>query len=289
MRRRRGVASSLRHRPLYALGLVLTAWSAAQFWLCRYALQGFEDSAKAAAARFELAHPGTLVLVAPTPAGLWVRAGLECIAAVLLPTMLAICLVAGARKWLAASIAGYPLANALGGFRDGTPLGLGWFQPMWNRAWFTYGVFVDTAVLLAVVALLVSAMPDQPARPPIRWGFARVVPVAVLLAGWWVMRHPSPTAHDWVWLGDALTFVLVAAALADSVLPVAARLAAIGLLLPLSTGAVLTDVIVPHVMGFPATYFLHHTLIALATAAYVAGVPACVSHFREAASAAVAA
>lgn len=279
------MAARLRLRPLYTLAVVLTAWTITQFWLCRHALQGLRSSAQAAAANFEMAHPGVLVQVPAAPTGIWLRAGLESVAAVLLPTVVAICLVAGGRKWLAGTVAAYPLANVLGGFHDGTPLGLGWFQPTWVRGWFMYGVFVDTAVLLVVVALLISAMPAQSRPLPIRWGFTRVVPVAVLLTGWWIMRHPSPTAHDWVWLSDALTFVLVAAVLADSVLPVAARVAAIGLLLPLSTGTVLTDLIVPHEMAFPATYFLHHTVIALATALYVSGVPAW-GRFRETADAA---
>jgi hypothetical protein len=94
------------------------------------------------------------------------------------------------------------------------------------------------------------------------------------------MRHPAPTAHDWVWLGDAVTFLLVAALLADTTLPVAAKLFVVGLVLPLSTGTILDDLVAPGRIGFPAIYFLHHTLVAVATAVYVTGVPSMVDRLR---------
>jgi hypothetical protein len=276
------VAENLRARPLYLLTAILTVWTTAQFWLCRHALQMINFEALTAAQRFEARHPGLVVHVRPLPNSLWLRAGLDSVAAVLLPTIVALFLVAGGRRWLAGAVAAYPLANVLGAFHGGMSLGLGWEQPTTVRAWFAYGVVIDTALLLLVVALLVSAMPDRREAVPTRWAFTRVVPVVIVLAGWWVMRHPSPSAHDWVWLGDAITFVLVAALLADCALPVAVRAAAIGLVLPLSTGTILNDLIAPHQLGFPAIYFLHHTLIALGTAVYVSGVPVAFRRLRGA-------
>jgi hypothetical protein len=274
------VASNLRTRPLYALAAILTVWTAAQFWLCRHAILGAQAIAQQHMLHLELARPDLTFHVANVPTSLWVRAGLESVAGVLLPTIVTLLLVAGGRRWLAASVAAYPFANILGGFHQDVALGVGWQQPYAALNWSAYGTILDTTLLLVVAALLVSAVPRAAERTPIRWGFARVVPVLVVMTGWWVTRHPAPQAHDWVWLGDALLFVLVAAVLADSALPVAVRAAAIGLVLPLSTGTVLNDLIAPHRIGFPAVYFLHHMVIALGTALYVAGVPAAVSRLR---------
>jgi hypothetical protein len=268
------VAANLRSRPLYLLLAILATWSVAQFWLCRHALQAINAQAWLNVDRLEVAHPGLILHVRALPSSLWMRAGLESVAGVVLPTIVALFLVAGGRKWLAAAVAAYPLANVLGGFHDGSPLGLGWQQPDSFRNWFAYGVVIDTLLLVLVVGLMVSAMPERSEPIPTRWAFARVIPAVIVLAGWWVTRHPSPDAHDWVWLGDAITFVVVAALLADCALPIAARAFAIGLVLPLSTGTILNDLIAPHQIGFPAMYFLHHTLIALGTALYVVVAPA---------------
>jgi hypothetical protein len=267
------VAENLRGRPLYLLAAILTVWTTAQFWLCRNAAHAINAAGRLAAARFEAAHAGTYVRLDAIPTSLWMRAGLESVAAVLLPTIVAILLVAGGRRWLAATVAAYPAANVLGGFHNGASLGLGWDQPTAVRLWFAYGVFVDTALLMLVVALLVKAVPDHDAAMPTRWNFLRVAPCLIVLAGWWVTRHPAPTSHDWVWLGDAVTFMLVAALLADSTLPRTVRTVSIGLVLPLTTGTILNDLIAPHQLGFPAMYFVHHTLIALGTALYVGGAP----------------
>jgi hypothetical protein len=48
---------------------------------------------------------------------------------------------------------------------------------------------------------------------------------------------------------------------------------AIGVVLPLTTGTILNDLVAPHEIGFPATYFVHHALIAIGTALYVGGAP----------------
>jgi hypothetical protein len=267
------VAENLRPRPLYLLAAILSCWATEQFWLCHHAVQRLNLTARFTAATYEGTHPGVFVHIDPIPSTVWMRAGLESVAAVLLPTIVAVFLVAGGRRWLAAAVAGYPAANVLGNFHDGALLGLGWDQPTAVRLWFTYGVFVDTALLLLVVALLVNAMPERRMAVPTRWNFLRVAPCLVVMAGWWVTRHPSPTAHDWVWLGDAITFMVVAALLTDSALPRAARAISIGLILPLSTGTILNDLIAPHQIGFPATYFAHHALIAIGTALYVGGAP----------------
>lgn len=267
------MAENLRVRPLYLLTAILSLWTTAQFWLCWHAEAFLNAAAGSTASQFQSSHPGVFVIVHQLPTTLWMRAGLESVAGVLLPTIVAVFLVAGGRRWLAMAVAAYPLSSVLGGFHGGESLGLGWAQPTAVRLWFAYGVAVDTALLILVVGLLVSAMPARESALPIRWGFTRVVPVVITLTGWWVMRHPAPTAHDWVWLGDAVTFALVAALLADSDLPIASRAVAIGLVLPLATGTILNDLIAPHQIGFPAMYFLHHTLIASATAAYVLGAP----------------
>ena len=276
------MAANLRSRPLYLLTAILTMWTIAQFALCRDALNAVQAAAREHATQFVLAHPGFTAQVPVLHANLWVRAGLESVAAVVLPTLVAVFLVAGGRRWLAGAVAAYPLANVLGGFHDGTPLGLGWQQPTAIRNWFAYGVVIDSLLLVLIVALLISAMPDRTEAAPIRWGYTRAIPVVIVLTGWWVTRHPLPSAHDWVWLGDAVTFLVVAALLADSDLPVATKLFAVGLVLPLSTGTIINDLIAPGQLGFPAMYFLHHTLIALATAAYVTGVPSAVQWVRAA-------
>ena len=276
------MAANLRSRPLYLLTAILTMWTIAQFALCRDSLNAVQAAAREHAMQFVLAHPGFTAQVPELHANLWVRAGLESVAAVVLPTIVAVFLVAGGRRWLAGAVAAYPLANVLGGFHDGTPLGLGWQQPTAIRNWFAYGVVIDSLLLVLIVALLISAMPDRTEAAPIRWGYTRVIPVVIVLTGWWVTRHPLPSAHDWVWLGDAVTFLVVAALLADSDLPVATKLFAVGLVLPLSTGTIINDLIAPGQLGFPAMYFLHHTLIALATAAYVTGVPSAVQWVRAA-------
>ncbi|HWA65512.1 MAG TPA: hypothetical protein VG899_03980 [Mycobacteriales bacterium] len=267
------MAENLRARPLYLLTAILTVWTTGQFWLCRNAAHTLNAAAAFAAQRIETEHPSTYVRLDAIGTSVWLRAGLESVAAVLLPTIVAVFLVAGGRRWLAAVVAAYPAANVLGGFHDGASLGLGWDQPTAVQLWFTYGVIVDSALLLLIVGLLVKAMPERPEPGPTRWNFLRVVPCLIVLAGWWVTRHPAPTGHDWVWLGDAVTFTLVAALLADSVLPPAARAVSIGLVLPLATGTILNDLIAPGQIGFPATYFAHHALIAIGTAMYVTGAP----------------
>ena len=267
------MAENLRVRPLYLLAAILTAWATEQFWLCRHAVQTLKLTALSTASQFEATHPGVIVHINPVSSTLWLRAGLESVGQVILPTIVAIFLVAGGRRWLAATVAAYPLCNVLGAFHGGPSLGLGWEQPTWVHLWFTYGVFVDTALLMLVVALIVKSIPEQPEAAAIRWGFTRVIPAVIVLAGWWVTRHPSPTSHDWVWLGEAVSFMLVAALLTDSNLPVGGRVVAIGLILPLTTGTILNDLVAPHQIGFPAMYFLHHALIALGVAAYVAGAP----------------
>ncbi|HVY08963.1 MAG TPA: hypothetical protein VHB18_02310 [Mycobacteriales bacterium] len=274
------MAATLRTRPLYVLGGVLSIWTIGQFVLCWDAFRDIQLAVHAQASRIEFNNPHVYVLVRDLPSNLWVRAGLESVAAVVLPTVVAVFLIAGGRRWLAATVAAYPLANVLGGFHDGTPLGLGWDQTRATRDWFAYGVAIDSLLLVLIVALLIRAMPERKTVEPMRWRFARVVPVVIVLAGWWVMRHPAPTAHDWVWLGDAVTFLLVAALLADTTLPVAAKLFVVGLVLPLSTGTILDDLVAPGRIGFPAIYFLHHTLVAVATAVYVTGVPSMVDRLR---------
>jgi hypothetical protein len=267
------VAENLRPRPLYLLAAILSCWASEQFWLCRHAAIAFNTAARSATFQVEASHPGLVLHLDPITTSLWVRAGLVSVAAVILPTIVAIFLVAGGRCWLAAAVAAYPLANVLGGLHQGASLGLGWNQPTFVRLWFAYGVFIDTAILLVVVALLVKAMPERRVAVPTRWNFVRVVPCLVVMAGWWVTRHPTPTSHDWVWFGDAVTFMVVAALLTDSALPRAIRAVAIGLVLPLSTGTILNDLIAPHQIGFPATYFAHHAVIAIGTALYVGGAP----------------
>ncbi|HEX3707019.1 MAG TPA: hypothetical protein VHV76_10345 [Mycobacteriales bacterium] len=281
------MAANLRARPLYLLTAILTTWSVAQFWLCWHAVRAINITTQLEVQRLEASHGGLILHVRGLPSGLWMRAGLESVAGVALPTIVGLCLVAGGRRWLAAAVAAYPLANVLGGFHEGAALGLGWQQPVAFRNWFAYGVVIDTLLLVLVVGLLVSAMPERGDPVPTRWAFTRVIPVVIVLAGWWVTRHPTPDGHDWVWLGDAVTFVVVAGLLADSALPFAARALAIGVVLPLSTGTILNDLIAPHQIGFPAVYFLHHTLIALATAVYVVGVPSAVQWFRAARTAGV--
>jgi hypothetical protein len=267
------VVENLRPRPLYVLAAILTCWVTEQFWLCYHAAGAFNLQASSSAIQVEATHPGLVLHVIPISTSVWVRAGLESVGAVVLPTIVAIFLVAGGRRWFAAAVAAYPAANVLGGFHDGAPLGLGWDQPTAVRLWFAWGAFIDTALLLVVVALLVKAIPARPDAVPTRWAFLRVTPGLIVLAGWWVTRHPSPDSHDWVWLGDAVVFMLVAALLADSALPRAARFVAIGVVLPLTTGTILNDLVAPHEIGFPATYFVHHALIAIGTALYVGGAP----------------
>jgi hypothetical protein len=196
--------------------------------------------------------------------------------------LLTVFLVAGGRRWLAGAVAAYPLANVLGGLHDGAALGLGWQQVRAVRDWFAYGVAIDSLLLVITIALLIRAMPERTGPTPIRWGFTRVIPVVIVMTGWWVTRHPMPSPHDWVWLGDAVIFLVVAALLADTALPLTARVFVIGLVLPLTTGTIINDLVAPKEMVFPATYFLHHSLVALATAAYVTGVPSAVRRFEAA-------
>lgn len=212
--------------------------------------------------------------------GFWLRPGIESTVTALLLAAIAVALIAGGRRWGAFVIVAFPLANVLGWFSDGAPLGLSWFQQSASPGtWFAVGTAVDSLLLITVVALLLRAVPARFAATSSRTALTRALPLLIILIGWWVARGQASDPAHRVWLGQAIAYVLIAALIAGSSLPVAARAAVIVGVLPMCAPALLDDLIGfggPH---FDAMTFLHDAAFAAATALYVAAAPMLVRRY----------
>jgi hypothetical protein len=97
--------------------------------------------------------------------------------------------------------------------------GAGWVQLSNDRltTWLFTGAVVDTLVVAAIAVALVLAL--RPTDAPASVELLRSLPPMIVLAGWWLMRHPLPERIDEIWLVQALAFVFAAALLATSSLP----------------------------------------------------------------------
>jgi hypothetical protein len=273
------VARGVRWLPLAALGVVLAAWGGLQLWLSHRRVEAIHAQLVAgihrlnalALAQGRPTHP----VPAPDPAEVWVHGGEQSLITALLLTAVAAVLVLGGRRWWAAIVAGVPLANVVGRFQDGTPLGYGWWQegPS-TQTWFAIGAFVDAAMLLTVVALLIRALP-APSIPSLS-AAGRGAVAAVVLTAWWIVRIDTTDPDHRVWFAQAVAFILIAALIASSALPFAVRMATVVLVLPIAAMVLTEDIVFVGLRRptFDGMEFVHHALVATAVMAYVAGVPA---------------
>jgi hypothetical protein len=271
----------LRGRWAAAVFVVVVAWSGLQLWLTHRAVAALEAHDRAAHARLAALHARHLAPVMAIPDSVWVRAGVESSAAMILLVAMIAALVIGGRSRWAALLAAVPGAVVLGGFQDGASLGLGWDQPTSSvRHWLMAGTAVDTAVALALAAFVVQALPRPAASASARWTLVRAAPVVVVLTGWWVMRNQYDEPVDRIWLARAVVFVVMAALLARSSLRLAARAVVVTVGLPLCWFGVLDAVIGGG--AFPVAGVVHHALVAVVTGLYVAAVPAVLARYRSA-------
>jgi hypothetical protein len=191
----------VRWRLIAAAATLVAAWAGLQFWLTRRAFAVGDAHAHAISARFRAAHPGVPLTVYYTPSDVWVRAGIESVVALLLLVALATALVRGGRGRWAFLVAGLPAAVSVARFTDGSSVGLGWNQPTETvRTWLAAGVCVDTATLLAIVALLLWAVPGRSTTVSATSALFRAAPPAVILvAGGWcgIRSRTARTAPGW--------------------------------------------------------------------------------------------
>jgi hypothetical protein len=254
---------------------ILVAWTAAQFWLAHRAV-GIENAqGRTRAAAFLAAHPGATMHVSSEPTSYWVHVGIESAVAMLMVTIVAAALALGSRQWWTLLVAALPAAVAVGHFVDGTSIGQGWNQPTDAvQTWLAVGVVVDTAVLLAVAGLLVVALPPtRSAIPTAVSTMFRVAPAAVVLAGWWLVRHPIADAAQRIWLAQAVVWALLVALVATARLPFAARLVMIVVVMPMLSFTLLDGVFGLYGDGFDAARYLHHLAVAVGVTTYVVAAP----------------
>lgn len=273
----------MRGSLLGAAVAVVAAWSALQFWLAHRAFAFMDAQAHARTAAWYAAHPGVHLTVTYVPNSYWVHAGTESVASMLLVGVIAAALAVGGRGWWTPLVAAFPAAVAVGRFQDGTTIGQGWNQPTTSvRTWLAAGVTVDTITLLVVSALLVTALASS--RKPVATASTstlfRAAPAAVILVGWWLVRHPIADPADRVWLAQTVVWVVVVALLAGSSLPLALRAVAVGGLMPLFSFTILDDLLGASQPTFDGTRYLHHLAVAAGIAVYVAGVPALIRRAR---------
>jgi hypothetical protein len=283
------VNAAVRRRPLAAAAAVVAAWSGAQFWLAHRAVAALRADSQRSY-RFFLTQsrvlhvPSGQHIAPPQPAyiapdSLWIRAGIESALGALLVLAVAAALIRGGRRWVALLILAIPLANVLDGLDNGPLLGIGWNQlgPS-SHAWLALGFAVDSLLLLAVTALLIRALPPRLGRMSAAVAVTRALPPLLVLAGWWLAHAQLVDPVNRAWLAQAVAFVLIAALLAGSSLPLAGRATVILGVLPMCVPGMLDDLIGSG-SHFDALTYLHHAAFAAATALFVAGVPALVRRY----------
>jgi hypothetical protein len=267
------VTTRTRGYLLGAAAALIAAWSGLQFWLTHRAFELSNAQAHARAAAWNAAHPGQHLRTTYVQGSYWTHAGVEGCAAMLLIVFLAVILAAGGRRWWTLLVAALPAAVAVGRFNDGTSIGQGWNQPTEPvQTWLAAGVIVDTATLLAFGALLVVALPTRRAPAPAPSVLYRVAPPAVILVGWWLVRHPIADASDRVWLAQAVVWAVLIGFVATTAVPLGARLVAL-VVMPLLSFALLADLIGTNGRGFDGPRYLHHLAVAAGITAYVVAVP----------------
>lgn len=242
--------SKVRPLPIAVVAALVAAWCTAQLVLTNRIAASYRGHV------FPL--PNAVQLVEP------------CWVALVALTLLAAALVLGGRGRWVYLVAGMPAAYVVGWFRDGEPLGVGWVQNSPDmRTWLAVGTAVDTVLLLTIATLLLRALPQRHARMPGQAALTRVVPVLVVLVGWWATHRDYGDPENQVWITQAAVAVVVVALLAGSGLPLFARLAAI-VVLPILAYPTTANSVIHRIDGMQ---MVHHVLFLAATAAYVAGVP----------------
>jgi hypothetical protein len=265
---------------LAGAGLIVAAWSALQLFLTHRLAADFYAKSIAGCARFVREHPdGTCYPLSPVTRGDWLPYALASIAVLLALAATAAILVRGGGRLAPLIVAAMPAANFLGAWHDGRMLGAGWVQLSDNNltSWTVTGMVVDTAVVTIVVLVLMFAV--RPAdRPRVPYaGLLRVVPPAVVLSGWWLMRHPIPERLDEIWLVQALAFTLAVGLVWLSGLPLRVRALGTIVVLPLTTWPISNAAVGSRTMAD----VVHHAAFAAGTAAMVVGLPRLIAALRS--------
>lgn len=258
-----------------AVGLLIASWSAAQLALSHRYWSMFVDWRAAKDQLFVQTHPSFPMHRMTLLARYWVQPAVGSIATLLALTLTAALLVRGGRRWWALLVTVMPAANLLWGWRDGRTLGAGWVQ--WpgsglvpesthTAAWLVAGIVVDTLLVAGVATAMVLLVPVRPSVPP-HGQLWRVAPVLVVLAGWWLMRHPLPDRFAAIWLVQAMAYVLVVGLICVSSLPLATRALAVLVVLPFCVSATATAAL----SGDGVPGLVHHDAFALAAATWILG------------------
>lgn len=258
---------------LAGAGVVALAWSALQLILTHRLAVAFYDQSIVGCARMVREHPSAHCYpLPPVSTGDWLPYAATSIAILAALATTAALLVRGGRRWWALLIIAMPAANLLWGWQDWRPLGSGWMQLSRGSltTWVAAGIATDTAVVALIAAALIAAIrpTDRPLRD--RRALARVVPPVMVLAGWWIMRHPLPDQVDKIWLVQAAAFVLAAGLLATCALPLWARSGAVLVVLPVTALPIYTEAV-----GFGSlSAVLHAAAVAAGTAGFVVAAAA---------------
>ena len=264
---------------LSGAGIMALSWAVLQLFLTHRLAASFFHESVTGCARFVREHPsGTCQPLAPVSANDWLPYAVTSIVVLLALAGVAALLVRGGQRRWTMLVAALPAANLLGGWHDPRLLGAGWTQLSGNSLtrWLVVGSIVDTLVVVAVAAAFAVALrPVAHARPG--RGLLRVIPPMLVLAGWWVMRHPLPTRVDEIWLVQALAFVLAAALLSISALHPRLRAVGVLIVLPLCTLPIYSEAV-----GLGSfTSVGRRALFAFGTAAMVIGLPRLVAPLRD--------
>jgi hypothetical protein len=275
--------SEVTHRGrvlLAGTGLLVAVWSALQLWLTHRLAAAFYAKSIAGCAQFVREHPdGKCYPLSPVTSGDWLPYALASIAVLVALAATAAILVRGGRRSAALIVAAMPAANFLGAWHDGRMLGAGWVQLSDDNltSWTVAGMVVDTAVVtIVVLALMLTVRPADRSRARAA-GLLRVVPPAVVLTGWWLMRHPLPERLDEIWLVQALAFTLAVGLLWLSGLSLWVRALGTLVVLPLTTWPIGNAAIGSRSMG----EVVHHAAFAAGTAAMVVGLPRLIAALRS--------
>lgn len=270
-----------RRTALCAAVVVTAAWYVAITVVNRRAVDELRSHNLAFNQRL-VAH-GQPPLRIPVSDTLWVREGLLALLfGVLLIGLGSFVEAGGHRRWGLFVVAEFALSPLVAGLNSGWGAIADWGQPHSNlEAWRLVGIGVDALFAVSVVGLLVVGARNRAAFDRSVPAVARSVPGLVLVTGWWVMRHQYSDPDNRVWLARALLFVLVAALISRSALPVTARVLGVVVLLPLCSQTVVWDLLGDfHYVSFPTAYFLRHAAVAAGVGLYAAGVPVVVQRLR---------
>jgi hypothetical protein len=287
------VNPGVRPRLIATAAVILAAWSAAQFWLVRRSgierYQQFQAGHRAMLARLRTngvdLNKLHLPPFPPSPtASQWVYPAVAGIVGATVLIIIATSLIVGGRRWWALVVVGYPLANLWGWFNDGTPLGLGWLPFTFGvngQSWLAAGTVVDSLTLVAVIALLVRALPTRGA--PTESGLSTVArswPIVAVTVMWWATHGQASDPANRVWLVQAIVFVAAAALLARAAVPVTVRAVVLVAIMPLCTWTILVDVFgTPTPVWSSWRQYLTHGAVAAVTAGYIAGLPLLVARY----------